>query len=106
MLAASGTPVCSFGPLTEALALRHNQPLLRFDSDLINRDQAPVLVEEWVRKKMTAGNNSGKGYPDGPFCRRSRVERTAEPSPRRSMGFISRSHAPASRAMTLLSRSE
>lgn len=54
IVAADGTLLCSFGPLTggsaltEALAIRHDRPLLHIDFDLIDHRRAVTLVEEWV----------------------------------------------------------
>ncbi|MDR2551179.1 MAG: putative molybdenum carrier protein [Desulfobulbus sp.] len=54
VLAAGGTLICSFGPLTggsaltEALAIRHDRPFLHIDFDLVDKDRARILVEEWV----------------------------------------------------------
>jgi hypothetical protein len=57
ILAADGTLIFSFGPLTggsaltEALAIRHNRPFLHIDFELIERRQAAALVEHWIRDK-------------------------------------------------------
>jgi hypothetical protein len=54
ILTADGTLIFSFGPLaggsalTEALAIRHGRPFLHIDFELIERNQAAVLVEQWV----------------------------------------------------------
>ncbi|WP_310600077.1 putative molybdenum carrier protein [Desulfobulbus sp.] len=56
VLTADGTLICSFGPLTggsaltEALAIRHDRPLLHIDFELVDKDRARTLVEEWVRR--------------------------------------------------------
>jgi hypothetical protein len=55
ILAADGTLIFSFGPLTggsaltEALAIRHDRPFLHVDFELIEREQAAALVEKWLR---------------------------------------------------------
>ncbi len=55
ILAADGTLIFSFGPLTggsaltEALAIRHDRPFLHVDFELIERKQAAALVEHWLR---------------------------------------------------------
>ena len=57
ILAADGTLIFSFGPLTggsaltEALAIRHNRPFLHIDFELVERGQAASLVEQWIRDK-------------------------------------------------------
>jgi hypothetical protein len=54
ILAADGTLIFSFGPLTggsaltEALAIRHNRPFLHIDFELIEREEAAALVERWL----------------------------------------------------------
>lgn len=58
--AADGTLIFSFGPLTggsaltEALAIRHDRPLLHIDFDLTGKGQARARVEEWVRTQGLA----------------------------------------------------
>jgi hypothetical protein len=55
VLAADGTLIFSFGPLTggsaltEALAIRHDRPFLHVDFALIEKEQAAALVEHWLR---------------------------------------------------------
>ncbi len=60
ILAADGTLIFSFGPLTggsaltEALAIRHDRPFLHVDFELIEREQAAALVEHWLRDRRIA----------------------------------------------------
>ncbi len=55
ILAADGTLIFSFGPLsggsalTEALAIRHDRPFLHIDFELIDHRQAITLVEHWLQ---------------------------------------------------------
>lgn len=57
VLAAGGTLIFSFGPLsggsalTEALAIRHNRPCLHIDFELIEKERAAALVEHWLREE-------------------------------------------------------
>ncbi len=54
ILAADGTLIFSFGPLsggsalTEALAIRYNRPFLHIDFELVDRTHAITLVENWL----------------------------------------------------------
>ncbi|MBV5318553.1 MAG: putative molybdenum carrier protein [Desulfobulbaceae bacterium] len=54
ILAADGTLIFSFGPLsggsalTEALAIRHDRPFLHVDFELVDSRQAAALVEHWL----------------------------------------------------------
>jgi hypothetical protein len=54
ILAAEGTLIFSFGPLsggsalTEALAIRHNRPFLHIDFELVDRTRAITMVENWL----------------------------------------------------------
>jgi len=60
ILAADGTLIFSFGPLTggsaltEALAIRHDRPFLHVDFEVIERKQAAALVEHWLRDRRIA----------------------------------------------------
>lgn len=57
VLAAEGTLIFSFGPLsggsalTEALAIRHNRPCLHIDFELIESERAAALVGQWLREE-------------------------------------------------------
>lgn len=57
ILAADGTLICSFGPLsggsalTEALAIRHGRPCLHIDFNLIPLPLAARTVEQWLCKQ-------------------------------------------------------
>jgi hypothetical protein len=66
ILAADGTLIFSFGPLTggsaltEALAIRHNRPFLHIDLELIEKEHAAALVEQWFREeKLEVVNVAG-----------------------------------------------
>ena len=55
VLVADATLIFSFGPLTggsaltEALAIRHDRPVLHVDFELVDCGQATALVEQWLR---------------------------------------------------------
>ncbi len=60
--AADGTLICSFGPLgaaglTEALAIRHDRPLLHLDFDHLTPEQAVREVERWLHAHRIATLN-------------------------------------------------
>ena len=61
--AADGTLICSFGPLgrgsalTEALAIRHDRPLLPIDFDHTPVARAVVVVERWLHAHRIATLN-------------------------------------------------
>jgi hypothetical protein len=63
VLAADGTLIFSFGPLsggsalTEALAIRHDRPFLHIDFELIDHRQATALVEDWLQTLQLATIN-------------------------------------------------
>jgi len=63
ILAADATLIFSLGPLTggsaltEALAIRHDRPVLHVDLALIGSEQATGLVEQWLRTTAPAGGN-------------------------------------------------
>lgn len=54
VLDADATLIFSFGPLTggsaltEALAIRHDRPVLHVDFALVDSEQATALVEQWL----------------------------------------------------------
>ena len=61
--AADGTLICSFGPLgrgsalTEALAIRHDRPVLHIDFDHTPVARAAVEVERWLHAHRIATLN-------------------------------------------------
>jgi len=66
ILAAEGTLICSFGPLsggsalTEALAIRHDRPFLHINFDHTPPAQAAILVEQWLdQHSITTLNVAG-----------------------------------------------
>jgi hypothetical protein len=63
ILAADGTLIFSFGPLsggsalTEALAIRHGRPFLHIDFELVGPSQAAAMVEAWLHTTQPGSVN-------------------------------------------------